>query len=289
MLPDRLLDAFGDKSRITTTRGQFLGFDGGAALVGIDSGRLSCLTLGYTPTGDEWVHVWIIDGAAFLAGPVLPVPDIGTVTAASGSTATVDTIRGTLLLPVVAGLTVNTNDVVAIGWGSTPKITSIVVDAPDPATPPPPPPANQTVQTQNFLAIDTGTMNRSGGSYWNGEVWASDTTFGAWFYGRKIKDTIHANAVIESIQIRTPWKQIYGFDPRFMLHQLAEKNGTPVPVDTRAYPARDDWVTLPTSWGDALKAGGSQWGVGLNQGGFNKAKSRAQDEWSGALKITWRV
>lgn len=287
MLSDEILASLDRKSRVQWVRGQFLSFDGPSAWVAVESERVSCDSNGLVPEVGEWVVVEIVDGRAALRGLVLPRPGVGVVT--STDPLLVDMPgRGETAVVAASGLSVDVGDTVAVVWGPPAYAVAVVAEAPV-VNPPAPGPGNVSVQTQIFQAVDAGSMNQSGGSWWQSQPWASSSTYGAWFYGSKIKDTIPAHAVIESVEINTQWASVYGGNPNFMLHQLASKSGTPVPVDTRPFPAVTGFMALPAEWGNALKAGGSQWGVGLNEGGWNKAKSLAQDEWSGALRITWRT
>lgn len=48
------------------------------------------------------------------------------------------------------------------------------------------------------------------------------------------------------------------------------------------------WNTLPAGWFEQLMGGGGYFGIGLNQGGYNKFASLAEDGLSGALRMKWR-
>lgn len=56
-----------------------------------------------------------------------------------------------------------------------------------------------------------------------------------------------------------------------------------------AWDPANGWNTVPNNgWFAALIAGGAYYGIGLNQGGFNKFASLAEDGFSGALRIKWK-
>lgn len=300
MLDDEaVLRLLAKKSRAATYVGRYVGNDGPLALVDLGAERLPVPFLTATvPEVNEPVHVWSIDGALFLMGPTAAKPGLGTVITVSGTLARVATDFGERVMawgppsdPPTSG------DAVSINWSSGPTCMKLST-SPPPVTPPPAPTptpgggGGPQVRSQVFRAIDAGSTDRGAPRWWTDRPYASNTTFGAWFYGTQIKDTIPAGAEFVDLQIYIAYHQRQGAAPRFALHNQAGKG--PVPGFggyVEWAPAGGDFRTPPdpAGWFHALKQGGDRFGVGLNQGGYNIFRSLAQDGQSGALKITWRA
>jgi hypothetical protein len=141
----------------------------------------------FRPQVNETVWVMFVDGVAYMLGPTTPWPGTGTVTSVAGGFATLSTDAGTITA------TYNSNDSLAAGqtvkiyWSDGPHVIGILATAAAPVTPPVNPGTTPTQHVDTFSAIDAGSWS-SGSGWWQSEVWASDTTIGAWFYGTKISD-----------------------------------------------------------------------------------------------------
>lgn len=288
------------KSTVVPRVGRYVGTQDGQALVDMGDQRFPAAFLtGMVPQINEPVHVWSIDGAMFLVGPTTPKPGIGVIQSISGSQAVVQTDFGNFSMPVAPSSgTPTSGDTVGISWSSQPWCT-LLVDVPDAPEPPPAPGGGGGVQSAEFRAIDAGSTDRGSARWWTGRPMASSSTYGAWFYGGQIKDTIPASATLAydhgqpQLQIFVSWAvRRYG-PPRWVLHNQAFKGALPsVSSYTEWDPTRGaGWFTPPNAqdWFDGLKAGGSWWGVGFNQGGWEEAKNLAEDGMSGALRIKWRT
>lgn len=283
--------AIDDKSRVTMRRGLFVGVDANMkAIVTLGASRIAVdFVSGLIPEPNEVVHVWSIDDQVVMAGPVRPKPGQGKVAAIVGSKLTVTTVIGDLAMPYI-GAAPAVNDIVAIGWSEGP----VALGKLSTSTPPPPTPGGgtgQTVYSAVFYPTDTGSTDRGAVRWWTDQPWASNTTYGAWFYGWQLKDTIPAAATLESLEFYASYIQDQGAAPNFALHDQAIKSTLPTFTGTTVWDVASGWQTPPdpTGWFNALKQGGASFGIGLNQGGFNKFASRSQDGLSGALRITWKV
>ncbi len=173
-------------------------------------------------------------------------------------------------------------------WHGGPQALGVLSTSPTPPAPPEPPTDDSSTgqHVDTFQAVDAGSYNRYG--WLQQQVWASDSYFGAWFYGSKIADTVPSFVGVD----------LEGRDlpvDRVALRQRPELRPPRLPKQARrtaAYTAvqalapAPGWYQLPTAWGDALKDGGGQFGVGVNHGGKNIFRSRAQDGMTGALRIT---
>lgn len=292
MLPEAEVILAGDEKqqRVAVRPATFVGVVAGSAQVDMGGSRFVCdFGSGYVPVVGETVRVWTV-GDQHLLFPAGPRPAVGTVLTASGTSATVSTSAGDFSMPF-AGATPTSGDRVGVVWSEDgPWCTSKLSSTPPPPAPIPDPGSGGTVRSATFRVIDTGSTDRSQARWWQSQPWASNSTFGAWFYGTQIRDTIPASAQFQSLEFYVSWQQRQGDSPRFALHNQARKAGLPTFGSVTAWSPGSGWQTPPNAeaWFNALKDGGSMLGVGLNQGGFNKFSSRAQDAASGALRIFWR-
>lgn len=264
-----------------------LGEDG-SAYVDMDMSRFVAEPTGYVPQVGETVQILSV-GRRHLMFPARALPGTGTVMTVTAGVVTVQTTAGQFSMPYV-GDAPTSGDLVGLSWSEQPFVIgklSVQPSTPDPI----PDPGGSTVRSATFLATDTGSTDRTQSRWWQAQPWASNTTYGAWFYGTQIRDTIPAGASLVSLEFYVSWAQRQGGDPRFALHNLASKAGVPVMQPYTQWAPGSGWQTPPMAgaWFDALKAGGSAFGVGLNQGGYNKFSSRAQNAMSGALRISWRA
>jgi len=275
--------------------GRYVGADGLNALVDLGDQRVPVpFATAWVPQINEAVTVLAIDGVMRLIGPTVPKPGIGVVETinAEKTSAVVQTDFGTYTLSVApTDPAPSSGDTVGIHWSSQPWCT-LLLDVPDPEEPAPDPSGGPggEVKTAEFRAIDTGSTDRGSARWWQPQPWSSESTFGAWFYGSQIKDTIPAGAEFVSLQFFVAWdRRRYG-GSRFTLHSDATKGGVPAMSGYTVWNPDGGWQTPPdpAGWFNALKAGGDRFGVGLNQGGYEQFKSLAQDGMSGALRISWR-
>lgn len=298
MLDDEaVLRELAKKARVATYVGRYVGNDGPNALVDLGAERLPIPFLtGFVPEINEAVHVWSIEGAMFLVGPTAAKPGMGTVVSRinGSSQVRVTTDFGDFIMPwSPASEEPVSGDSVAINWPG--PSCSKLSTSPPPVVPSPPPESGSSgpqTRTQVFRATDAGSTDRGSARWWTDRPYASNSTFGAWFYGSQIKDTIPAGAEFVSLEIFITYHQRQGDAPRFALHNQGAKGAVPGFGGTTTWaPEGGDFRTPPDAagWFNALKAGGDRWGVGLNQGGYNIFKSLAQDGMSGALRITWKA
>lgn len=280
------------KSRVTPRLGRYVGFEGQQALVDMGDQRFPVPFLtGFVPQINEPVHVWSVDGSPYLVGPTAPKPGVGVVSTVAGDYVTVDTEFGSVRMPF-AGEALTSGDTVGISWSTQPWCVKLST-SPDPVAPPPAPGSGSEPQVRSaeFRAIDAGSTDRGSVRWWTAHPYASNSTYGAYFYGSQIKDTIPAHAQYVGLEFYVSYQQRQGGAPRFALHDNGWKAGIPGfwPYFEWAPPAGWNTPPDPVAWFDALKAGGSRWGVGFNQGGYNIFRSLAQDGLSGAIRITWRA
>jgi len=286
-----LLRQIGAKSKVTTFTGTFVSYDATGCVVDIGDGRIpAALGSGYLPETGEQVLVWFVDGAPYVMGPSTPRPHSGTVATVASGLVTVNTPVGvTDPLPYV-GSAPAVGAAVRIIWGNGGGIVFTATPATGIPTPPPPPPVTTKRHTDTFNAIGAGTWNTGGGdsatSYFNSEVWASNTTIGFWFYGTKVPDTIPAGAKIERVQLYIAARQIFGGAPVFTTHNRAGAPGISLSGGSAIGVSNYQWIDLPVSFGNALRRGGGAYGIGTRHGGYNIFKSLAADGQSGALRIT---
>lgn len=286
---DRLLKLVGEKSTVTSRIGTYAGTSGGQALIDIDKSRFPATFLtGYLPIVNEPVHVWSVDGSWFLVGPTSGRPATGIVATVSAGRVTATTDFGKFTMPAVGTLPTS-GQTIAIGWPGPVCLGALSTQPIAPPVPPDPGGGGVTVKEALFRAIDAGSTDRGPARWWQAQPWASNTTFGAWFYGSQIKDTIPSGAQLVSMEMYINRVQDSGDPPRFTLHTDGWKGGVPGMSAYVAWDPPNGWNAVPSAgWFGSLIAGGPYWGIGLNQGGFNKFAALTQDGLSGALRIKWK-
>lgn len=279
-----------EQPRVAVRKATFVGVVDKFARVDMGDSRFICdFGPGYIPVVGETVRIWSV-GDQHLLFPAGPRPNVGTVMTVSTTAASVATSVGTFSMPF-AGTAPKSGDRVGIVWSEDgPWCTSTLSSTPPPPEPPPDPGGGTTLRSATFRAIAAGSTDRGQARWWQAQPWASNTTFGAWFYGSQIKDTIPAGAVLESMEIYINRVQDSGAAPNFTLHQSGWMQGVPIMSGALPWDPPNGWNFVPNAaWFTELSGAGSTWwGIGLNQGGFNKFASLAQDSMSGALRITWR-
>lgn len=280
------------KSTLRPTVGTFVSWTLDGPVVDIGTGRiLAAFGTSYLPEVGERVLVWFIDGRPWVMGPAVPRPSEGTVKAVSSNRVTLATAVGDVGPIPYVGSAPAVGTVMRLLWhGGAVAISPAAAPIVPPAPPAPPAPA-ATAHVDTFSAIQAGSWNTGGGdaatSFFNSEVWASNTTIGLWFYGSKIPDTIPAGASIQRVQLYIAARQIQGGDPRFTTHGYQTAPGSPaVSGGVQLGVGNYSWLDLPTSFGDALKRGGGQFGIATRHGGYNIFKGLAADGQSGTLVIT---
>ncbi|SBN64463.1 hypothetical protein GA0004736_3423 [Curtobacterium sp. 9128] len=282
---DILLKLIGDKTKVRPLIGTFVSATAAGCVVDVGGGRIPAqLGPGLMPEVNEPVNVWYIDDRVFMMGPTATKPAKGTVVSVAGGLVTLNTDYGTVVSPYL-GSTPAAGQVMGLRWHNGPLALGVLSTSPAPPTPPNAPQTSTSVHRDVFAAADAGSFNRYG--WQQQQVWASDSYYGAWFYGSKIADTVPASASIQAVEIFLSIESLFGSAPNFALHSYqAKPAGQPGYGTQQALAPRAGWFALPTAWGDALKAGGGSAGVGVNHGGKNIFRSLAQDGMSGALRIT---
>lgn len=277
--------------------GVYVGVDGdGFALVDMGGQRFPArwASAGVMPMiGDAvWVDVYKVgvESTVYMVGVVGPRPGEGVVSTVAGDLVTVTTDAGEFTMGYT-GAAPSSGDTVGISWSGKPWCGKLSTSPDDPVAPPDPGGGGGAVQSATFRATDAGTTHDYRADWWQAEVWAAESNVGAWFFGTQVRDTIRSTAVFDSLQIYINRTQRYGDAPNWALHGLSGKSGLPSFTGLGAWhPPGDGFQTPPFAEAlfNALKAGGSALGFGLNHGGYNKFASLAADGMSGAIKITWR-
>lgn len=285
----QILKGLDDRTPVSVRRATFVEVSPtGGAVVDMGDSRFVCdFAAGIIPVFGETVQVLSV-GQRHLVLPASPKPGVGTVMTVTAGIVTVQTVAGEFAMPYV-GEAPGSGETVALGWSEGPRclgVLSVQPNGPGPGTDP----GSGAIRSATFRAVDAGSTDRGSPRWWQSQPWASDSTFGAWFYGSQIRDSIPAGATFVSLEFYASWQQRYGGAPRFALHDQSHKAGVPGFGPYVTWGPGDGWQVPPNAegWFAELKAGGPRLGVGLNQGGYNKFSSLAQDSMSGALRISWR-
>lgn len=285
-----ILDKIAGKSKVTALRGTFVSYDATGVLVDVGDGRLpAALGSGYLPEVGESVLVWFVDGIPYVMGPVSPRPHKGTVTAVGSGLVTLSTPAGIVGPIPYSGSVPSVGATMRLFWNGGP-LAFTATPAGGEVVPGDPGGGAATTHVDTFVPIAAGTWNTGGGdsatSYFNAEVWASNTTIGAWFYGTKTQDTIPGSAAVQRVQLYISARQIQGSAPIFTVHGHGAPPLAALSGGVATAVANGAWVDLPVSFGNALRRGGTAYGIGTRHGGYNIFKSLAADPQSGLLRIT---
>ena len=292
MLPESetILNAT-DAPLIAARKATFVGVSGGFAQVDMGSSRFVCeFGSGYIPKVGETVRVWTV-GDQHMLFPAGPRPTVGTVVSVTSTVATVQTSTGTFPMSF-AGAAPVSGDRVGVVWSEgEPWCSQKLSSTPLPPAPVPDPGGGSQTRSAVFYATDTGSTDRTKARWWTDRPRAGNSTFGAWFYGTQLPDTIPASAQFVSLEFYVDYVQRSGGSPRFALHNQGFKTGLPTFGAYAEWAPAEGWQTPPgaAGWFNALKRGGGSLGVGLNQGGDNIFASRTDNAMSGAIRISWRA
>lgn len=283
---DAVIQALNGKSSVKVMSGTFVSADNTHIVVDCGNGRVPCFPfIPYLPFVGEVIYILFIDGIPYAMGPTKVRPNQGTVVSASGGLVTLTTANGTAVLPYTTTITPTAGQVMYLIWqGGQGFAVSVMSVQPAVVAPPVKIVTGPKSHTDTFTAIASGSYQS--GHFWNDEVYSSTGNIAEWIYGKKISDTIPSSAVIHSVQLYCSMVQIFGSDPNFALHSDTSLSGSPSLGGVTAIPiGQRVWISLPTSYGNALKRGGGSYGVGVAHGGYNIFHSRSEDGLSGAIRI----
>jgi hypothetical protein len=289
---DALLRALQGRAKVKILQGTFVAQSTFGCTVDVGVGSSSSripafLGTSFLPEINEPVWVWNIDKQWFVMGPVASKPDRGTVVSVASGLVTLTSSLGTTVICPYTGTTPSAGQTMKLLWHGGP-FAMLMSTSPAGNTAPPAPGGGATTHQDVFMANDAGSYGPiPSGRWWTSQVYASDNNLGAWFYGTKTADTIPAGATIQKVEIYISPSLISGSAPNFAVHGYSANPGSsPSMATVAAVGISGGWITLPSSIGNNLKAGGGYLGVGLNHGGYNILHSLAEDGWSGALRIT---
>lgn len=287
-----IAEQFADVPALAIRRGLYVGLNGDRqAIVDMGDSRFVCgWGSGWIPEVGEIVQVLTV-GMQNLLYPTSAKPGEGTVLSSGSGVVNVQTAAGDFTMPYT-GSAPTAGQRVAIVWSEGPRCVGVLSSTVTAPEPPPNPTGGTGPQTVTFRAAQAGSTDRGSARWWTPNPQASNSTYGAWFYGSAIRDTIPAGAIYVGLQIKVNRRQDQGGPPRWVFHDDLAPAST-LPTFSSPYAEWDPpfgWQTPPFAVDlfNALKSGGGWAGVGLNQGGYNIFASLAQDSESGALRISWR-
>lgn len=287
MYDDALLAALNTTGpgSVKVSQATFVSVSSTGCLVDYPGSRIpASLGLSFVPEVGEVVWVWNIDDRYFVMGPAAPKPSTGTVVSVDSGLVTLTSNLGTTVVAPYVGSAPAAGQVMKLLWHGGP-FAMLMSTSPAPAAPPSVAGPGVGTHVDAFPAIDAGSFQSR---WWTPQVRAGDTNLGAWFYGSKISDTIPSTAVVLRVQLFLSVYSASGSNPNFATHphQLKPGGSPSLTTFSSSISAGTGDVDLPTTVGDALKAGGTAAGVGVNHGGNNIFNSLASDGLSGRLLIT---
>jgi hypothetical protein len=264
------------------------------ATVSIGGGVVDMPMAGPAPTVGDKVWVAFLGNQPLCVGPI-PRPSTGTVRS-DPVDGKVDVVadNGTLYggLSYDNTYTPAPDHRVALDWsiqngyiqGRLSSDPLLLVPPPPPVTPPVAPSGGPKDAT--FNPTESGTWN--GSRWWLDEVWCSDSTIGAYFYGEQVSSTIPDDATIDEIRVYVDAFYTSGRAPTLGLHDIGNKTGVPSNViGTMEIAGGSGWKVLPTGWGDQMKLG-ARLGFATQHGGYHKWSPAGVNN-SGALYVKWHT
>ncbi|TAJ46366.1 MAG: hypothetical protein EPO52_17690 [Herbiconiux sp.] len=243
----------------------------------------------YLPVVNEPVALWWLDGTPYVIGPMTSKAGEGTVVTVAGGLVTLDTDFGTVKVPYSSTLTPSSGELWKLMWQGGGYAVSKMSTSPPTVVPlpPPAPPGQVKAHEDVFRANQSGSFRTSGGAaaWWTDQVWSADSHVGAWFYGTKIRDTIPATAVIQTVEVYAPIASVQvNAASNVAVHGDLSKGGAP--SFGASYPTTlNGWTQLANTVGELLRSGGGAAGIGINHGGYLAFKSLTEDALSGAIRI----
>lgn len=273
-------------ARQSTSRSEtavFVRMDGRFAVVNVGTSTVTVPCVGfYPPVTGMPVRLDWVNGSPSVTGPVRPLNPMGVISAAGTPRAgvTVDGVEWTL--PVMDSYTPVVGDQVAINWSMGVIMGKLAaVDSPEA------PPESGGGEKPFTVTVRAAQSGRFQNSWWGNDPWASSNNDGIWTYGNRVRDAV-GGGTVTSIQIYLPLVQklgncAIGVHPHSSIPGGAPAIGT---LTTLSQSQRSGWVTLPTSFGTYVAAGGRGVGVTAPGGGYNIWRGVAADSLSGALRIS---
>lgn len=252
------------KAEVSVFSGAYRGMDGLRALVDFAGGRVPAHLIGPRPSVNEPVWVMVVDAVAYVLGPTVPKPAVGTVVSASSGSAVISTDIGNVNARYdPAQVTLSASAEVRLVWGG--GCWVLGVSSPPPEADVPDEDAGVTRKTRTFTATGSGSW-QSGYGWRTNDVWSSSSNKGAWFYGNQIRDTIpdSASIVKAEIYLPAPTTRIGSTRPFGRHSYSSQPGGEPTISATSTLPGVEGWTRIPSSLIDHLKsnAGGLGFGIG---------------------------
>lgn len=282
-----ILDKLADKAEIRFLQGAYRGLDEfGRAIVDFSGGRVPAHILQGPPAVNDTVWVQVANGVAYMHGPTVPKPTMGTVESAISGVAQLTTRIGPVSAAYDDGLLLlDPGDVVRVLWDEHGAwVLGVAVEATAPDVPVAPGGSGGR-KTAEFVPVDSGSW-QAGFGWRTLDVWSSANNKGAWFYGTQIADTIPDSAVIvgePEIFLPNPTKQT-GARP-FGRHAYASKpSGEPTITATSTLPGTSGWVKFPTSLIEHLRS--NVGGLGFDLGGWWIWPAGGQ---AGTVRVTYET
>lgn len=272
---------------VNTQTAVFVRMEGRFAVVnmGVSTVPIPCVGF-YPPVAGMAVRVDWVNGSPSVTGPVTPLNPLGVIsgTGAPKATAAVDGVE--YLLYYRDGYTPTVGDPVEINW-ATGVIQGKVTGSEAPA---PPDESGGGGGSEKFTvvvkAFSSGRWDYNWSNWWgDGGPWASNSNVGIWTYLNRVRDAVGDGTVTKS-EIYLPLIQSVGSASLAVHPHASIPGGPPTLTSQTSMPHRSKWVTLPSSYGPYLAAGGRGVGVLSPSGGNNKWRGVAADSYSGALRIT---
>lgn len=288
-LPEQLAKELAKAPTVSKMVGVFREQDGNLAVVDVNGSRLRIPMVGAVPLPGLPVWVEAQNGRHVCTGVSAQISPYGTVLTSTSSLVKVTADSGQVLdLPYLAGLTLTAGNRVAIDTASY-VVTGVLSADPTPPIDPGAGGGGSTAFTGLLVqATDSGTTN--GGAWWQSNVNSDSAAGGAWFYGGGIQAALIGVTSFTSIEVFLPLIYNRFSPPTLYLHTSANKPGSGLPTfgSSQVVPSPSGWVSLPASWGPALRDGPVGIGFPPIVGVMASWRGKASDALSGAIRFSGR-
>lgn len=288
-LPEQLANELAKAPTVSKMVGVFREQDGNLAIIDVNGSRLRIPMVGAVPLPGLPVWVEAQNGRHVCTGVSAQISPYGTVLTSTASLVKVTADSGQELeLPYMAGLTLTAGNRVAIDTASY-VVTGVLSADPTPPNDPGAGGSGSTSFTGLLVqATDSGTTN--GGAWWQSNVNSDSAAGGAWFYGGGIQAALVGVTSFTSIEVFLPLLYNRFSPPTLYLHTSANKPGSGLPTfgSSQVVPSPSGWVSLPASWGPALRDGPVGIGFPPTVGVMASWRGKASDALSGAIRFSGR-
>lgn len=286
-LAQQVAEEFSRTPTVSRVVGMFIEQDGNLAVVEVNGSQVSIPMVGYQPYPGTPVWVETQNGRLVCAGSSYQFSPYGTVIASpSAGLVKIQVDDGPELdLPYRAGLTLTSGNRVEVN-PVTRVVQGVISVVPEHGGSGGGSGSGAPFSNLLVQAADSGTSN--GGGYWQNSVNSDSAAGGAWFYGGRLISALKGVTAFSAVEVYLPLIYNRFSMPTIRLHSSAGKPGSGLPGfgSSASIASASGWVSLPTSWGAAMRDGNAGVGFAPVGGVMASWRGTGSDAMSGALRFS---